>query len=118
MPAPPTSQNNNNNDIEQNQDYPMNHPESVINWRKAKFFTVMDIPNSPLKDVLIEELKKAQSNLNAMQKENPFSAPFSINAPKARIIADEKKITNEKTEPEEEVLVAKSEEEKLNPFTN
>lgn len=125
MPLQPPSQNNkNNNDIEQNQDYPINHPESILNWRRAKFFTVMDIPNSPLKDVLIEELKKAQNfekerNLNFIQKENPFSAPFSNNnAPKARIIADENKTSNERKEPEEEALVTKSEEEKINPFTN
>lgn len=61
------------NDIEQNQDLPLNNPETIINWRKMKIFTVLDIPNSPLREVLLEEMRKMNinPNFNANMNNNP-----------------------------------------------
>lgn len=92
---------------------PINNPDTIINWRKAKFYTVLDIANSPLKDLLIEEMKKLNgATSNMANKENPFSEPF----PKGRNLGMNQGI--DKKEEETEALVIKNEEEKINPFTN
>ena len=123
-------------DIEQNPDLPINNPEAILNWRKMKIFTVLDIPNSPLREVLLEEMRKMSNNPNINnpannnpfnnnpnnnnniiinpqtqvimnKKENPFEAPFQ---PGAQAKLETK---NEETEG----LVTKAEETN-NPFTN
>ena len=121
MPSTPSS--TQRQDIEANTELPAYNPDEVINWRKAKFFTVMDIPNSPLKEIVLEEMKKFQNNTNGgvvnvnNNKENPFSAPFPSNFPKGRNVQGAATL-EKKEDPENEALVSKNEEEKLNPFTN
>jgi len=112
-------------DIEQNQDLPMINPETIINWRKAKIFTVLDIANSPLRVLLLEEMKKMQPNQNfnnnnninnnggmvINKKENPFETPFQGG------VQMKSKEMEKAEETEKEVLVVKVEESN-NPFTN
>ncbi len=107
-------------DLEQNQELPAYNLENILNWRKVKFFTVMDIPNAPLRNLLIEEFKKVNNGdlIKNNQKENPFSAPYSEKLQRERGNIEVLNEMGKREEPETEGLVSKNEEEKLNPFTN
>lgn len=110
----------NKEDIEQNPDLPISHPDvdAVINWRKIKIFSVMDIPNSPLKEILMEEFKKTQNGDIKLpnQKDNPFSAPFPNYMKGRNLEANKEEV--KRVDSEETGLMVKTEEERANPFTN
>ena len=110
-------------DLEQNQELPAYDVYHIINWRKVKFFTVMDIPNAPLRKLILEEFKKVNNGalIKENQKENPFSAPYNAtNFHKEKESGNIESLNEmgKREEQETEGLVSKNEEEKLNPFTN
>lgn len=112
MPHSPTP---NTNDIEKRLEASGFSPDSVMNWRKVKVFTVLDIPNSPIRELVLEEMNKMNKINNTgpliSKKENPFEAPFQGG------VQMKQKDPEKSEDTEKEALVSKVEEPN-NPFTN
>ncbi|KAL4511977.1 hypothetical protein ABPG72_012822 [Tetrahymena utriculariae] len=86
-------------------------PEKYINWLTKKFYTVVDIPNSPLREMAIAEMKKKfrlakQKSLG----DNQFQAQQMLRMNEQRMMRGE--ITQEELERQKNEIVQKLRKER------
>ncbi|EAR94605.2 DHHC zinc finger protein (macronuclear) [Tetrahymena thermophila SB210] len=86
-------------------------PEKYINWRTKKFYTVVDIPNSPLREMAIAEMKKKfRLAKKRSLGDNQFQAQQMLRMNEQRMMRGE--ITQEELERQKNEIVQKLKKER------